>query len=252
MLDKLLSELGLNSKEQTVYKLILEKGKVAPTVLARLAKINRTTVYSVAKELLHKGLIVEDLGGKTLYYSPAQEHELARVITKEKDALKQKESIITELQEIMKNTPQSTTYSVPKIRFIEEGDLEAYLYEASPRWIANQQATTQTTWWGFQDHTFVEQYQSWIEWFWKKAPEGIDLKLFSNDSAIENEMKGKDITRRMIRFWNGQNGFTSTQWVVGEYLISIVTKEKPYYLVEIHDAVIAHNMREVFKKLWEN
>lgn len=251
MLDKLLNDLGLSPKEQVVYKLILEKGKVAPTVLARLAKINRTTVYSVAKELLQKGLIVEDLGGKTLYYVPAQEKELERVLSKEKERLKQKEATILELQEILKNTPQSTTYSVPKIRFIDESDLEAYLYEACPRWMSNQTTIRETTWWGFQDHTFVERYQAWIEWFWKKAPEGIDLKLFSNDSAIETEMKTKDITRRMIRFWNGQNGFTSTQWVVGEYIISIVTKQKPYYLVEVHDAVIAHNMREVFKQLWE-
>lgn len=251
MLEKLLHDLGLSPKEQTVYKLILEKGKIAPTVLARLAKINRTTVYSVAKELLQKGLIVEDLGGKTLYYVPAQEKELERVLTKEKEQLKQKEATILELQEILKNTPQSTTYSVPKIRFIDESDLAAYLHEASPRWIANQEATGETTWWGFQDHTFVEAYQGWIEWFWKKAPKEIDLKLFSNDSTIEQHMKEKEITRRQIRFWEGSTGLTSTQWIVGEYIISIVTKEKPYYLVEIHDAVIAHNMREVFKRLWE-
>jgi hypothetical protein len=75
--------------------------------------------------------------------------------------------------------------------------------------------------------------------------------MFSNNSEIEKEMGDKEITRRMIRFWDDKNNFTSTQWIVGEYIISIVTKEKPYYLVEIHDAVMAHNMREVFKKLWE-
>ncbi len=251
MLEKILNNLGLSSKEQALYKLILEKGKISPKNLSRLAKINRTTIYSVAKELLSKGLIIEDLGAKTLYYSPAPEKELERIVKKEKEALEQKESTISELREIIKNTPTSTSYSVPKIRFIDQDDLEAYLYEASPRWIENQ-IVTDTTWWGFQDHTFVEQYQKWIEWFWKKAPKEIDLKLFSNDSKIEKEMKNKSISRRTIHFWDKANDFTSTQWIVGEYIISIVTKEKPYYLVEIHDAVIAHNMREVFKKLWEN
>ena len=72
MLEKLLNQLGLGEKEQTIYKLILEHGKIAPALLSRLAKINRTTTYSVANELKTKGLIIEDLGGKTLYYLPAK------------------------------------------------------------------------------------------------------------------------------------------------------------------------------------
>jgi hypothetical protein len=31
----------------------------------------------------------------------------------------------------------------------------------------------------------------------------------------------------------------------------IVTGGTPRYLVEIHDAVLAHNMREVFKGIWK-
>ncbi|MEI6022272.1 MAG: helix-turn-helix domain-containing protein [bacterium] len=251
MLEKILTDLGLGIKEQSLYKIILEKGKVPATTLSRLAKINRTTVYSVAKELLQKGLIVEDLGGKTTYYSPAPVSELDRLIIKEKERIAQKEHTIKDLKEVVQSFPSSTAYSVPKIRFIEEGDLEHYLHEATPRWIESQRATQELTWWGFQDHTFAEKYEKWIDWFWKKAPQEIDLKLFSNDSDIEVQMKEKDISRRMIRFWSGESNFTSTQWVVGEYVVSVLTKEKPYYLVEIHDAVLAHNMREVFKELWK-
>ena len=42
-----------------------------------------------------------------------------------------------------------------------------------------------------------------------------------------------------------------TLWIVGDYIIMIQTLEKPFYLVEIKDAVLSHNMREVFKKLWK-
>ena len=87
MIEKPLNQLGLNNKEQSVYRLILEHGKIAPALLSRLAKINRTTVYSVAKELKEKGLIVEDLGGKTLYYLPARENELEKIIDSEKEKL---------------------------------------------------------------------------------------------------------------------------------------------------------------------
>jgi sugar-specific transcriptional regulator TrmB len=135
MLEKLLNQLGLGNKEQAVYKLILEHGKIAPALLSRFAKINRTTVYSVAKELKEKGLIVEDLGGKTLYYLPSRENELEKLIEGEEERTKEKVNSIKELQEFLKNAPASKTYSVPKIRFVDEVDLEKYLYEASPRWI---------------------------------------------------------------------------------------------------------------------
>ncbi len=251
MLEKTLNQLGLGSKEIAVYKLILEYGKIAPALLSRLAKINRTTVYSVAKELKDKGLIIEDLGGKTLYYLPSREQELEKLVKVEHEKIEQKEKSIRELQEFIKNTPESKTYSIPKIRFIDEADIEDYLYDAVPKWNKSILATD-PTWWGFQDHTFVEEFKDWIIWYWKNAPKEIDLKLFSNDKDIEKRMEKEKITRRKIRFWKGERDFTATQWIIGSYIIMIVTTQKPYYLVEIHDSVLAHNMRTLFKQMWKD
>lgn len=251
MLEKTLDQLGLGNKEKATYKLILEYGKIAPALISRLAKINRTTVYGVAKELKDKGLIIEDLGGKTLYYLPSREQELEKLVKAEHENLKKKETSIRELQAIIKNVPESKTYSVPKIRFVDEADMKDYLYEAVPKWNESIIATD-PTWWGFQDHTFVEKFKDWIVSYWKNAPKEIDLKLFSNDKAIEGEMVIEKITRRNIRFWNGDSEFTATQWVIGVYIVMIVTNQKPHYLVEIHDSVIAHNMRTLFKQMWKD
>jgi sugar-specific transcriptional regulator TrmB len=250
-IDKILSLLELSEKEKIIYKMVLEKGKATPSFISRLTGINRTTVYSVATELKARGLIVEDSSGKIIYLTPASEAELGRIIEKEKDLLKSREQNILNLQKIIKTIPASKSYSVPKIRFVEEQDLEKYLYEATPKWVEDQVANNEMTWWGFQDHTFVEKYKDWIIWFWKKAPKGVNLKLFSNQSQIEEEMTKENIQRRRIRFWSGESNFTGTQWIVGSYIIMIITTERPYYLVEIKDSVTAHNMREVFKKLWE-
>lgn len=250
MLEKTLKEFGLGDKEQIIYKLILEYGKIAPALLSRLAKINRTTVYSVAKELQEKGLIIEDLGGKTLYYLPAREGELEKIVEREKEKVKSKEGSIRELQQFLKTMPGSKAYSVPKIRFIDEEDLEKYLYEATPRWNESMLATA-PTWWGFQDHTFVEKFEKWIDWLWDHSPKEIDLKLFTNESDIEERMKDKKYKeRRNLKFWNNSE-LTGTQWILGNYIILVITKQRPYYLVEINDSVMAHNMREVFKTLWQ-
>ncbi len=250
----LLTQLGLGNKEQIIYKLILEHGKIAPHLLSRLTKINRTTVYSVAKELVDKGLIVEDLGGKTLYYLPVRGEGLEKLVQIEHAKVEAKEKSIRELQDFLKLMPESKTYSVPKIRFVDEADLKDYLYEATPRWITSNLATD-PTWWGFQDHTFVEKYKDWIVWFWGHAPTEVNLKLFSNESPIESAMMKEKIQRREIKFWSGTDNpnheISATQWVVGDYVIYIMTKQRPFYLVEIHDGMIAHNSRELFKKLWE-
>ncbi len=251
MFDEILLKLGLNDKQRLVYKTIVESGKVSTARISRLTHINRTTVYSVCAELKIKGLIQESTGEKVAYWVAREGNELDRVVAREREALARTEETMTSLKEALKNIPGSKTFSIPKIRFIEGDELESYLFDAVPRWNESLSATNETTWWGFQDHAFVEHYEKWIVWYWKHAPKEIDLKLFSNDSTIEKHMVAQNIDRRQIRFWDGKNDFTGTLWVTGDYITMIQTSERPFYLVEIRDAVLAHNMREVFRTLWE-
>ena len=63
MIEETLKNLGLSEKEARVYLTVLEYKKITPSDVARITEINRTTVYSVAKELIKMGMIVEDRGG---------------------------------------------------------------------------------------------------------------------------------------------------------------------------------------------
>ena len=64
-------------------------------------------------------------------------------------------------------------------------------------------------------------------------------------------MKKKRISRRKIRFWEGQSTITGTQWILGDYIISVVTNIKSPYLIQTHDPIMAHNLRELYKHIWE-
>ncbi len=251
MLEELLKKLDLNEKERLVYQSIVENGKISTARISRSTKINRTTVYSVCSELKKKGLIHEGVGEKIAYWSVREGSDLDRVVMREREALARKEETISSLKDALKNVPGSKTFSIPKIRYIEQDELESYLHEASSKWNESLISAKETTWWGFQSHEFVEYYEKWIVWYWKHAPKQIDLKLFSNDSTIEKHMVEQKITRRKIKFWEGGNDFTGTLWITGDYITMIQTAERPFYLVEIHDAVLAHNIREVFRKLWK-
>ncbi|MEN9390645.1 MAG: hypothetical protein RLZZ283_745 [Candidatus Parcubacteria bacterium] len=253
MLEEELKSLGLTDKESLVYRAVLEVGKATPARLGSITGINRTTVYAIGKELLQKGFIQEDSLKGVTYYYPTPPKELVKITRKERQALIEKELAIEELAKTIQEMPQSKKYAVPRIKFIEgEQKVEEYLYERAGMWLKGK-AGDEGIWWGFQDHDFVgfEPYGVWIKWYWKQAPETTELKLLSNDEQVEREMKSATPSRRQIKFWKKGFDFTETHWILGDYSILIMTREKPHYLVEIHDAVNADNMRKLFKNLWE-
>ncbi|MCR4274563.1 MAG: hypothetical protein NUW02_00725 [Candidatus Campbellbacteria bacterium] len=247
-----LRELGLNNKEITVYLALLKHGRRTPAALSQLTKINRATVYSVARNLQSKGLIAEDISGHSRFFLPLPPNNLNQLIDRPKRELQEKEDLVRNTIEELYQLASEHEYPVPKIRFVQEGDLEDFLFGNTVRW--EKSALEQDgTWWGFQDHSFVEVYEKWIHWSWTTL-EGKDVrhraKIITNTSEIEKRLQPKySREKRDMRFLPGEK-FMSTMWVVGEYVIMIATKHHPFYLVEIHDVLLAHNMREMFKKLW--
>jgi sugar-specific transcriptional regulator TrmB len=252
MVQDLLKKIGFNDKEIEVYLAVLKQGKVIPADVSQATGINRTTVYSIAKELIKKGIISEDLGSKTRYLVALPPEDLESLVKKEEKKLKEKKETIQETISQLQSFAKETKYSIPKITFISEEDIEQYLYKQASIWNKSIIDIDKTaTWWGFQDSYFVPNYEKWIDWSWEDpSSKGVSLKLLSNKSG-EKE-KGKQIKQRQIKFWKKVDDFTGTIWVCGNYIIMLVLNNHPYYLVEIHDSVLAHNMREMFKGIWKD
>jgi sugar-specific transcriptional regulator TrmB len=246
-----LKKLGLNDKEIKIYLTLLKQGGTKPSDLAKITQINRANLYHLAKGLISRGIIAEDLSSKTLSFVPLPPENLNKILEQEKRELKNKEELIKKaIAEISLITP-GKAYPVPKIRFIEENNLEKYLLNNIVKWQKSILATD-NTWWGFQDHSFVEHYENFIAETWKtkewQSP-NYKAQVITNVSKIETKIKDKYPQKRDIRYLPDVN-FTATVWVCGDYLITINTKEHPFYLFEIHDQLLADNMRVMFKKLW--
>ncbi|HEX3100022.1 MAG TPA: helix-turn-helix domain-containing protein [Patescibacteria group bacterium] len=249
MINELLGQLGLSDKEISVYLAVQQQGKVTHANVAKLTKINRTTVYSVAKELIDRGIIAEDLGSSTTYLVAKPVRELVDSITREKQKIDKKaliaEKAVLELQSLV----GQIKYSIPKVVFIAEDQLEDYLYKQTPKW--NQSIhESKDLYWGFQDASLIKYYEKWIDWWWENNSSwGIELRLLSNESA--EKIKKKQFPNRHIKFWQSSKDFTATTWINGDYIIMIVTNERPHYLIEIYDKVMAHNYRELFRGIWD-
>jgi hypothetical protein len=74
--------------------------------------------------------------------------------------------------------------------------------------------------------------------------------LLSNRAEAEVQFAKTAVTQRVVKFWGEATNFISTTWVIGDYVIIINTRNQPFYLIEIHDKLMAHDQREVFKNLW--
>lgn len=244
-----LKTLGLSDRQIQVYLTVLQQGRATAITLSRITKINRTTIYSVSKELIDKGLISEDLGGTTSYFVAKPPEELQYLVEREEQAIHKKKKTASEVVHELQKLVGNSAYAAPRINFIEEKNLEKHLQKQTPLWDASI-VQYDSHWWGFQDKTFIKYYEKWIDWYWESGSKpNINLKLISNQSA--EDIKTKKFARRQIRFWEKSGDFTATTWILGDYVVMINTNQRPHYLVEIYDKTLAHNMRELFRGVWE-
>lgn len=247
-LEQSLEELGFSPKEVQVYLTVLKLGKTTPAAVAKLTKIGRPTVYNLAKSLISKGVIAEDVADKVLHLVALPPEGLRATVERSKVELTRREATVDAVIDQIGMLGTGKTYPVPKLRFVEENELSDYLYQNAMKWHQSVLAKD-AIWHGFQDHSFLEHYEDWIDWTLRKfkGPK-YQVRLFSNESQIEERLEGT-ITERVVKFLKDSQ-FTATTWAIGDYLVMINTRTKPFYLVEIHDELMADNMREVFKNLW--
>lgn len=251
MKQDLLRSLGLSEKEIRTYNAVLKEGALGPTVLAKRIGVNRTTVYNTARSLVEKGLLIEDMTKRPRVFAVASPADIDKLITEERERLEKRENTLKEFSEELVQNAAETSYPVPKIRFVEEGKIEKFLHQESPKWSKILEKLDEPVWWGFQDNSFAEHYEKWTAWYWKKAPASVHLKLLTNQSEIEKKIRTK-YPRRNLKVWKDAVNFISSTWVIGDYVVMINTRHYPFYLFEIHDALLSHDLREIFKSAWKN
>lgn len=247
----ILKNLGLNDKETALYLALLKRGRATPGQLAKMTRINRATVYTVARSLQGKGLVGEDLAGKTLHLVALPIAHMRQSIEREKRELDMRADQIDEAVREFSLVSSKEEYLVPKMRFVPDYELKDFLFANMRKW--QQSALSKDgVWWGFQDHTFVEHYEEWIHATWEtpEAKAGCKGHVVSNISEAEQKLLKKyPKEARNVRTIKDMR-FQSTLWVAGDYVVMVMTHQRPHYLYEIHDPLLAANLREVCKTLW--
>lgn len=248
MIENYFLKLGFNQTETKVYLSLAEIGKSTASLLAKKINIPRTTVYSVLNNLQHKGLVALEKKKNTTFYTSNNPQAILRNLLEEKNNLNSKESLAKELIQLAIPYFKSQLFSIPKIQFYEgKKNVESMLYQNTEMWHQSME-NFDNTYWGYQDHTFVEQYMEWLEWSWKIKKEDVKIKLISNRAKVEKSLKVKG---RTILAVAKDLDFSSSIWICGDYIILIMTRHQPHYAFQLKDAVFAANLRSLFQMLWK-
>ena len=165
---ELFEQLGLNATEVKTLLYLYEVGRSKATSIARKLSLPRSTVYSVLEGLGEKGLVALEGGKGAKSFVANHPSALHRIVDDQKQKLRRAEHAAAELTGTLEPFFRTKNLNMPKLKFFDGNkNVESMLYENLGQWEQSILAADGVIW-GFQDHSFVERYQPWLEHFWKR------------------------------------------------------------------------------------
>jgi sugar-specific transcriptional regulator TrmB len=242
--------LGLSQKEIEVYSALIELGQSHAQSLAKRAHINRTTTYAVLRRLTDRGLVSQKIEKGVRYFSVNAPQALLEMIAAERRQLNRREQVAHALVEQITPQLHQRQFTGPALQIFDgEANVRAMLGRFLLPWLESMRAHDNTLW-GYQDHTFVEEYHDWLGRYWKAKDSRHRICLFSNRSQVESKL-ARTVANRTIKVLKAESILSSTLWISGDYITMIVTRTRPHYAFQIVDPIFADNLRLIFRGFWE-
>ena len=195
-----------------------------------------------------KNVISEDIWTQNKYIIALPIDNLNNIIEKEEIELSKKRNCTEGIIKNLSKKFDSKKIYIPKIQYIEEDNIEDFLYKKSRKWSSSIK-NFDNIWWWFQDPNFVTNYMEWIDWHWKNENSNLELKLFTNSWEVEQNINWK-YNKRNVKFSPYFWKINSTMWILWDYIITLSTKQQPYFLVETYNPLLAENLRNMFRWIW--
>lgn len=253
-IEHTLQALGLRDPEAQVYLSLAQVGKATAHMLSKRVKLPRTSVYWLLENLVKRGLVSQERQRHTTFFFVNQPSAFRRMVENEKQelnaALRKKELAAQEIVGALAPYFSTKTMAVPRFQFFEGKDsVQAMLYDYLPEWQASI-AGIDDTWWGYQDPSFVEPYLGWLKHGWKVKGEKERYQVMTNRVPIEEALE-RLAPHRKMKYVPAHISFSSTIWVLGDYIVLIMTARQPHYAFQVKEPLFAANLRAVFQMLWE-
>ncbi len=250
-LDSELLEIGLSAVEVRVYRALFEAGSATAQVVATKATLPRSTVYGALDLLKERGLISVSGAPRRQRFVMNEPSALLEMLSKEAARTEKRRQTATGLISMLAPQFKKCAWQPTRVNYAEgKKEVERLLYQFRPLWQASYRRLNHFTMWGYQDHTFVQEYKKWHEVAWTNRDPKQQIRLFSNKEGIAQQ-RAEMISGREIRLLPVGIEFASSIWIHGEYIVLGATREQPHYAVIMWDPILAKNQRAIFQFLWQ-
>ena len=225
-----------------MYLALLELGKRTVTPIARMANINRTTVYDILDSLAAKGLA--SVSGKEPlqeYLAESPEKILALMeeqIKKDQTNLQQAQNLVPQLKSLHNISDR------PKVMFYEgrQGMEQAYEDTLSSHETILAYANVN------EMHTAMPDY--FPKYYQRRTKKGINIKAIipSNKAGVERTSKDKDEARESALVPEDKVYFSPEINIYDNKIMIASWKEKLGIIIESKE--IAEAMKTIYKLAW--
>jgi len=248
-----LENLGLSAKEACLYAAIAQGGKAGAGQLAKKTGLARATVYFLIDSLQTRGLdSVEYKKGKT-FFVPQSPRSMLSMLERSRAELDDKISHVQMILPDLAKLFRPTLLPAPRVRSFEgKSAILNFLHQEEDAWHESM-LRCGGFWWGYEDPSLYGHYKSWFHHIYKKfepmRKSDLSVNIFST-TPTRHELKAR-YPQSVLRPTSDGKEFSSTIWVMGEYVVAILSKQEPHYAFEIKDDLLGSNLRTIFQLLWK-
>lgn len=247
-LSAITQQLGLTANEEKVLLTLLGAASLRVTDIARLTKLNRTTIYGILETLIAGGLVTSfERRGKILEYQSLDPHQLIEHIERKRTQLASAaDELRKQLPHLIKERTGAGGY--PKTQFFQgiEGVKEAYedsLVNNKGKIIYDISGT---------DAVYQRMGEDWVHYYISKRRDlGIDCQVIAPDTEWSHKSKEIDkYFRRVTKLMPKEFGF-DTEVDIWDNKVGLFTftEENPIAVL-IEDERVANTMRQMFKYIY--
>lgn len=237
MLQKILENIGLSTKESKIYLSAIELGLSPAARIAKKAAINRVTTYDTLEKLMQKGFITKHKRKGTFQFSAVDPEIIALDFRSRARDLRKS---LPDFKRIRGETPH------PQIQYFEglEGIKKIYLDTLSSKGeILN-----------YADSKGIREL--WPEYDQKYVQERTNRKIYLR-GICPNDEEGRKVKdedwecHREIRLVNRETYDFSNEINIYDDKVAIVSFGKNPIGMIIENRDIANTQRAIFKMAWE-
>ncbi len=247
-IHSLLSLLDLSTKAREVYLCLLSLGDCTARTLSLRLNLSRPSVYDQLKILINLGLVIEkDLDGTKLF-TPGDLSIIERLLEEKRQKLERGKQ---ELIELLPTIQKASSFSSPRIRFVEGADnLSRLLYELL--FLGGKQICTV---WPYREMSEIVGLEFLEKFNKERVRKNISLLALwpeqsRKDKTIFSETDKKDPS--MQRRYCGKGFSPKMSYTICGNQVFCVSSKKEMFGFVVDSSEFAELMKMQFTILWDS